>query len=264
MINDKAKTMIRSCLVAALAAGLFPAAALAQSVAGISVPGVINLGGGLVGGVGGAAGGAIGGVSGGLGGAVGGLGGAVGGIGGAVGGAVGGLGGSGGGLGGGGDGGGGLGGGGLGDSLGDGLGSGLGAPGGGVATIALAAAGVTSFTPVDLPSSLLPGRRRDCTRALRNERECRELQNPDANLHPRPGTPTAVVQACRNTVVASSLRYGVARVDAASAGPMVVSRGGADAPIEFRMIYERQSGPEVRHATIHCRLDNAGRVIAAI
>ena len=236
------RSKIRFCLVLVFAAGLFPGACLAQSVAGISVPGVINLGGGLVGGVAGAAGGAVGGIGTGLGGAVGGavggIGGAVGGIGGAVGGGLG------------------------GGDPGGGIGTGIGGVGGGVSTIALAVSGVTSFTPVDLPASLLPGRR-ECTRTARNERECRDAQDPNASLSPRPGTPTAVVQACRNTVVASSLRYGVARVDAASAGPMVMTRAGADAPIEFRMIYERASGPEVRHATIRCRLDNAGRVVAA-
>ena len=82
-------------------------------------------------------------------------------------------------------------------------------------------------------------------------------------LTPRPGTPQAVVQSCRTAIVASALPYGVMRVDAASAGPMQSARGGFAAPVEFRIVYKRQGGLETRQATINCRMNAAGRVLAA-
>ena len=41
------------------------------------------------------------------------------------------------------------------------------------------------------------------------------------------------------------------------------ARGGFAAPVEFRIVYNRQGGLETRQATINCRLNTAGRVVAA-
>jgi hypothetical protein len=71
------------------------------------------------------------------------------------------------------------------------------------------------------------------------------------------------VQNCREAIVAAALPYGVVRVDAASAGPMRSARGGFAAPVEFRIVYNRRGGLETRQATINCRLNTAGRVVAA-
>jgi hypothetical protein len=82
-------------------------------------------------------------------------------------------------------------------------------------------------------------------------------------LRGRGGTPQQVVHSCREAIVAAALPYGVVRVDAASAGPMRSGSGGYAAPVEFRIVYNRQGGLETRQATINCRMNMAGRVISA-
>ena len=72
-----------------------------------------------------------------------------------------------------------------------------------------------------------------------------------------------MVQDCRAAIVAAALPYGVVRVDAASAGPIQSARGGFAAPVEFRIVYNRRGGLETRQATINCRMNTAGRVVAA-
>jgi hypothetical protein len=259
----------------------------AASGAGNAIGGV----GGAVGGLGGAVGG-IGGAVGGIGGgAVSGVGGAVGGIGGAVsgvGGAVGGIGGAVGGVGAGG----GTVGGGAGGALGGGaLGSGGGGGAAGPTTTASIgtgsglgsgpSSGLGAGPSIRLPTALAPcadePRRRERSRGnpcgprytayfpelgpVSGTRE--DVERFRSPLTPRPGTPQAVVQNCRAAVVASALPYGVVRVDAASAGAMQSARGGFAAPIEFRIVYNRQGGLETRQATINCRMNAAGRVVAA-
>jgi hypothetical protein len=91
----------------------------------------------------------------------------------------------------------------------------------------------------------------------------RDLNGFRQPLRARPGTPTEVVQRCREAIVAAALPYGVVRADAASAGPMRQAGQGYAAPVEFKMLYRRQGGLETRQATIACRLDMAGRVVAA-
>jgi hypothetical protein len=96
---------------------------------------------------------------------------------------------------------------------------------------------------------------------VRGTRE--DVESFRAPLRARPGTPQQVVEDCRAAIVAAALPYGVVRADAVSAGPMRSSRGGFAAPVEFRVVYNRQGGLETRQATINCRLNTAGRVIAA-
>jgi len=234
------------------------------------VGGAIGGVGGAVGGVGGAVGG-VGGAVGGVGGAVGGVGGAVGGVGGGAGGTVGGIGGTAGGIGGGGAGAGGAAAGPA--TTGSiGTGSGLGAG---------PASGLGGGSSIRLPTALAPcgdePRRRERPRGnpcgprftayfpdigpVSGTRE--DVERFRSPLTPRPGTPQAVVQSCRTAIVASALPYGVMRVDAASAGPMQSARGGFAAPVEFRIVYKRQGGLETRQATINCRMNAAGRVVAA-
>jgi hypothetical protein len=233
------------------------------------VGGAVGGVGGAVGGVGGAVGGVGGGVGGvgGVGGAVGGVGGAVGGVGGGAGGTVGGIGGTAGGIGGGGP-----------AAAGPattgsiGTGSGLGAG---------PASGLGGGPSIRLPTALAPcggePRRRERQRGnpcgprftayfpdigpVSGTRE--DVERFRSPLTPRPGTPQAVVQSCRTAIVASALPYGVRRVDAVSAGPMQSARGGFAAPVEFRIVYNRQGGLETRQATINCRMNAAGRVVAA-
>jgi hypothetical protein len=292
--------MRKAALAAAAAALLVPHLAQGQSVGGVvsgvtgtvggavsGAGGTVSGVGGAVGSVGGAVGGPVGGAIGGVGGAVGSVGGAVGGVGGAIGGIGGGVGG---GVGGGGIGGasgaGSFGGGGLG-----GAGSGFGVASTGPATTGSIGAGtglgagpgsaVGSLASIALPAALAPcddgPRRRGTARIslcgpryaayfpeigqVRGTRE--DLESFRTPLRPRPGTPQDVVQNCRTAIVAAALPYGVVRVDAASAGPMRSARGGFAAPVEFRIVYNRQGGLETRQATINCRLNTAGRVIAA-
>jgi hypothetical protein len=233
---------------------------------------VTGTAGGAVTGVGNAVGGVGGTIGGGVGGAIGGVGGAIGGIGGAVGGGGGGVGGIG-GLGGGAAGGGaGFGGASpapaVTGSLATGIGSGPGSTVGSVASISLPAA----LAPCDDQA-----RRRETARispcgprytayfpdvgSVRGTRE--DLESFRTPLQPRSGTPQQVVQDCRAAIVAAALPYGVVRVDAASAGPMRSARGGFAAPVEFRIVYNRQGGLETRQATINCRMNTAGRVISA-
>ena len=207
--------------------------------------------------------GTAGGIAGGAANAVGGVGGAIGGIGGAVGG-IGGI--------GGGASGGGLGGASSGPattgSLATGIGSGPGSTLGSVASISLPAA----LAPCDEGA-----RRRESARispcgprytayfpevgSVRGTRE--DLESFRSPLRVRSGTPQQVVQDCRAAIVAAAIPYGVMRVDAASAGPMRSARGGFAAPVSFRIVYNRQGGLETRQATINCRLNTAGRVVAA-
>ena len=75
-----------------------------------------------------------------------------------------------------------------------------------------------------------------------------------------PGTPVAVVQACRSAVMSAAKPLGAIRVRAASAGALRQRRGAISAPINVRVDYARQGGIEVRQAKVNCSLDRAGRV----
>lgn len=83
-------------------------------------------------------------------------------------------------------------------------------------------------------------------------------------LTPRPGTPIAVVRACRAAIMAAATPLGAVRVHAASAGALRQLRGALTAPIEVRIDYAREGGIEVRQAQVSCRLDASGRVTAII
>jgi hypothetical protein len=78
-----------------------------------------------------------------------------------------------------------------------------------------------------------------------------------------PGTPRAVVRACRNAIEASAARYGAQDVYAVSAGsPRRLERGALAAPLNVRIRYTTQGGIETRQAKISCQLDASGRVFA--
>lgn len=85
-----------------------------------------------------------------------------------------------------------------------------------------------------------------------------------APLKARPGTPAAVVRACRAAIMSAAMPHGAVRVYAASAGPLRQRRGGLTAPIEVRIAYKRRGGIEVRQARVGCRLDTAGMVTAVV
>ena len=77
-----------------------------------------------------------------------------------------------------------------------------------------------------------------------------------------PGTPAAVVRACRDAVGSAAAPFGVVSVRARSAGSLRrLSRGAISAPVQVRIQYARQGGPEIRQARIRCHLDASGKVI---
>ena len=79
-----------------------------------------------------------------------------------------------------------------------------------------------------------------------------------------PGTPAAVVRACRAAITFAATPLGAVRVQVVSAGPSRQRRGGLAAPIAVRIDYERQGGLEIRQARVGCRLNAAGKVTAVI
>ncbi|RWK68748.1 MAG: hypothetical protein EOR45_35420, partial [Mesorhizobium sp.] len=83
-------------------------------------------------------------------------------------------------------------------------------------------------------------------------------------LKARPGTPAAVVQACRTAIMSAATPLGAVSIHAVSAGALRQRRGALTAPIEVRIEYARQGGIEVQQARVGCRLDAAGRVTAVI
>ena len=81
-------------------------------------------------------------------------------------------------------------------------------------------------------------------------------------FHEIPGTPAAVVRACRDAVGSAAAPFGVVSVRARSAGSLRrLSRGAISAPVQVRIQYARQGGPEIRQARIRCYLDASGKVI---
>ena len=74
--------------------------------------------------------------------------------------------------------------------------------------------------------------------------------------------PGPIVQACRQTLLASSRSYGGTKATAVSAGPLSRSKQGTAAPINARLEFARQGGTEVREAKVLCRLNAHGRVVA--
>lgn len=78
-----------------------------------------------------------------------------------------------------------------------------------------------------------------------------------------PGTPAAVVQACRAAIISAATPLGAVRVRVVSAGALRQRGGALTAPIQVRIDYARKGGIEVRQAKVGCRL-TAGRVTAII
>jgi hypothetical protein len=77
-----------------------------------------------------------------------------------------------------------------------------------------------------------------------------------------PGTSDAIVRACRGAIEAAAGPYGAVNVRAKSSGyPRRLSRGAVSAPIQVRIEYQTQGGPEVRQARIKCQLDATGSVV---
>ncbi|RWG25493.1 MAG: hypothetical protein E5X15_32085 [Mesorhizobium sp.] len=79
-----------------------------------------------------------------------------------------------------------------------------------------------------------------------------------------PGTPAAVVRACRAAIAAAAKPLGAVRVYTVSAGPLRQRRSGLNAPIEVRIDYDGRGGIEVRQAKVGCRLNAKGAVTAVI
>ncbi len=77
-----------------------------------------------------------------------------------------------------------------------------------------------------------------------------------------PGTPSAIVRACRKAIASAAFPFGVVSIHATSAGSARrLSRGAVSAPIAVRIHYKRQGGAEIRQARIRCHLDATGKVI---
>jgi hypothetical protein len=81
-------------------------------------------------------------------------------------------------------------------------------------------------------------------------------------LNDVPGTPSAVVSACRAAIEAAASPFGMLSVQARSAGSLrLLSDGNVSAPIRVRIEYARLGGAEIRQARVRCHLDAKGRVI---
>jgi len=81
----------------------------------------------------------------------------------------------------------------------------------------------------------------------------------------RPGTPIEVVFACRNAIIAAALPDGAVRIDTASAGKSARTRGGGlAAPITARIVYFLGGEAQTRQATVSCRLNSVGQVLAVL
>ncbi|OAP36737.1 helicase [Sinorhizobium glycinis] len=115
-------------------------------------------------------------------------------------------------------------------------------------------------SPIVLPRILWP------LTAKRAEYERGEWGYPSGLLAPLaaiPGTPKAVVRACRRAIASAASPLGAVRVSAASAGPLLRHRSGAlTAPLAVRIDYAVQGDIQARQARIRCRLDPSGRVVA--
>lgn len=116
----------------------------------------------------------------------------------------------------------------------------------------------TTRQSISLPSVLRPSR---------TGRGNSTLGYPFGSVGPLkaiPGTPAAVVQACRTAIISAAKPLGAVRVRAVSAGALRQRRGALTAPIQVRIDYAGRGGIEVRQAKVGCRLDKAGRVTAII
>ncbi|RWQ84362.1 MAG: hypothetical protein EOS85_10820 [Mesorhizobium sp.] len=130
------------------------------------------------------------------------------------------------------------------------------APGSPAAVTAATASAKTGKQSIALPPALRPSKagEGDSTKGY-----------PFGSLRPlkaKPGTPAAVVRACRAAIMSAATPLGAVGVHAVSAGALRQHRGALTAPIEVRIDYARQGGIEVRRARVGCRLDAAGRVTA--
>ncbi|RWE59532.1 hypothetical protein [Mesorhizobium sp.] len=142
---------------------------------------------------------------------------------------------------------------GSGANVGASVGAGSGTPGSPAAVTTATAPAKTARQSIVLPPVLMPSKPGDgdSTKAL-------------GPLKAKPGTPAAVVQACRAAIMSAATPLGAVSVHAASAGALRQRQGALTAPIEVRIDYARQGGIEVRRARVGCRLDAAGRVTAVI
>ncbi|MCV3210481.1 hypothetical protein OHD62_29965 [Mesorhizobium sp. YC-39] len=115
----------------------------------------------------------------------------------------------------------------------------------------------TTRQSISLPSVLRPSRRGQGNSIL---------GYPFGSVGPLkmiPGTPAAVVQACRAAIISAATPLGAVRVRVVSAGALRQRGGALTAPIQVRIDYARKGGIEVRQAKVGCRL-TAGRVTAII
>lgn len=72
------------------------------------------------------------------------------------------------------------------------------------------------------------------------------------------------VEACRTVVVAEAQKLGATQIEAASAGPDRVERGGRIlGPVDVRITYPGTLGYEVRTARMTCVVDPNGRILDA-
>lgn len=114
---------------------------------------------------------------------------------------------------------------------------------------------------IDLPSSLSP---------IKTERgESGKItigypSGPLEALQTTPGTPSAVVSACRAAIATAARPLGAVRVSAVSAGPMRKQQTALTAPIEVRIQYATKGLMQIRQAKVRCRLDAAGSVVAVV
>jgi hypothetical protein len=110
-----------------------------------------------------------------------------------------------------------------------------------------------SNATLTLPPSLLP--LPEASRA--------ETTGSVGSLVPRASLPSQLVEACRTSIAAAALPYGVMRVEAVGAGQTSRTQdGGLTAPLQVRVMYARANARQVRQSRVACQLNAAGTVVA--
>ena len=86
----------------------------------------------------------------------------------------------------------------------------------------------------------------------------RQMAHP---LQPGEGR-NRVFEPCKAELEAAATRLGALGFEAVSAGAERLLHGGYEGLVEVRIIYGGTLAYEVRHATVKCRTDARGRIIA--
>ena len=87
---------------------------------------------------------------------------------------------------------------------------------------------------------------------------------PLESLKTIPGTPPAVVSACRAAILSAAKALGAVRVFAVSAGTLNQDQGVLTAPIRVRIDYANKGIVQTRQARVSCTIDAEGTVTKVV